>query len=470
MKIKEFDTITAVATSFGEGGISIIRISGESAFEIAQKIFFAFNKSKLNKKIMDYNTHTLTYGVIKDENNIVVDEVLLAVMKAPNTYTCENIVEINCHGGKTSVQRVLQLVLKNGARLAEKGEFTKRAFLNGRIDLSKAQAVIDVISAKTELSHKSAINLLEGKLKLKIDEYRDDILTMTAHIEASIDYPEHDEENINYKIIGDSTRVLINKIQELLNTSDTGRIVKEGIKTVILGKPNVGKSSILNILLDEERAIVSDIAGTTRDVLTEHLNINGVPINIVDTAGIRDTEDQIEKIGVQKSKEYAQSADLILLVLDNSKELDEQDIELLEFIKEKKVLVLVNKSDLNNNLNINLLNDNLRDSDFSVLSISAKTQVGFDLLKDNIQSLFFNSNSGLNVNQDILISNERNKASLYNAIKSLENVLETISMQMPQDFLSMDLLDAYNYLGEIIGESLDEDIIDKIFSEFCLGK
>ncbi|MFI3230641.1 MAG: tRNA uridine-5-carboxymethylaminomethyl(34) synthesis GTPase MnmE, partial [bacterium] len=286
MKIKEFDTITAVATSFGEGGISIIRISGERAFEIAQKIFFAFSKSKLNKKIMDYNTHTLTYGVIKDENNIVVDEVLLAVMKAPNTYTCENIVEINCHGGKTSVQRVLQLVLKNGARLAEKGEFTKRAFLNGRIDLSKAQAVIDVISAKTELSHKSAINLLEGKLKLKIDEYRNDILTMTAHIEASIDYPEHDEENINYKIIGESTSILINKIQALLNTSDTGRIVKEGIKTVILGKPNVGKSSILNILLDEERAIVSDIAGTTRDVLTEHLNINGVPINIVDTAGI----------------------------------------------------------------------------------------------------------------------------------------------------------------------------------------
>lgn len=470
MKIKEFDTITAVATSFGEGGISIIRISGERAFEIAQKIFFAFSKSKLNKKIMDYNTHTLTYGVIKDENNIVVDEVLLAVMKAPNTYTCENIVEINCHGGKTSVQRVLQLVLKNGARLAEKGEFTKRAFLNGRIDLSKAQAVIDVISAKTELSHKSAINLLEGKLKLKIDEYRNDILTMTAHIEASIDYPEHDEENINYKIIGESTSILINKIQALLNTSDTGRIVKEGIKTVILGKPNVGKSSILNILLDEERAIVSDIAGTTRDVLTEHLNINGVPINIVDTAGIRDTEDQIEKIGVQKSKEYAQSADLILLVLDNSKDLDEQDIELLEFIKEKKVLVLVNKSDLDNNLNLDLLNNNLSNNNFSVLSISAKTQVGFDLLKNQIESLFFNSNSDLNVNQDILISNERNKASLYNAIKSLENVLETINMHMPQDFLSMDLLDAYNYLGEIIGESLDEDIIDKIFSEFCLGK
>ncbi|MFI3230357.1 MAG: GTP-binding protein, partial [bacterium] len=244
----------------------------------------------------------------------------------------------------------------------------------------------------------------------------------------------------------------------------------EGIKTVILGKPNVGKSSILNILLDEERAIVSDIAGTTRDVLTEHLNINGVPINIVDTAGIRDTEDQIEKIGVQKSKEYAQSADLILLVLDNSKDLDEQDIELLEFIKEKKVLVLVNKSDLDNNLNLDLLNNNLSNNNFSVLSISAKTQVGFDLLKNQIESLFFNSNSDLNVNQDILISNERNKASLYNAIKSLENVLETINMHMPQDFLSMDLLDAYNYLGEIIGESLDEDIIDKIFSEFCLGK
>lgn len=465
MKIKEFDTIAAIATSFGEGGIGIIRVSGDDAFNIADKIFVPFDKNKKDLKINEYKSHTLTYGTIKD-NNGIIDEVLLSVMKAPKTYTCENVIEINCHGGKSSVKRVLNVVLKNGARIAENGEFTKRAFLNGRIDLSKAEAVIDIINAKTDISHKSAINRLEGKLKQKIDEYRNDIITMTAHIEASIDYPEHDDETITYNMIEENTKALILKVEKLLKTADTGRIVKEGIKTVILGKPNVGKSSILNMLLNEDRAIVSDIAGTTRDVLKEHLNINGVALNIVDTAGIRKTDDKIEKIGVEKSKEYAQDADLILLVLDNSKPLDKEDIEILNFIKNKKTLVLINKTDLNSNLDINSLKEHIKEE--NILMLSAKQDLGFDILKDKIETLFFEGE--ININEDILISNERNKNSLYNCIESLKNVLNTIETKMPEDFISMDLIEAYRYLGEITGESLDEDVIDKIFSEFCLGK
>ena len=387
-------------------------------------------------------------------------------MKAPKTYTCEDIIEINCHGGKSSVKRVLNTVLKNGARIAENGEFTKRAFLNGRIDLSKAEAVIDIINAKTDIGHKAAINRLEGKLKSKIDEYRNDIITMTAHIEASIDYPEHDDETRTYNMIEENTKNLILKVEKLLKTADTGRIIKEGIKTVILGKPNVGKSSILNILLNEDRAIVSDIAGTTRDVLKEHLNINGVALNIVDTAGIRKTNDEIEKIGVEKSKEYAKDADLILLVLDNSKPLDKEDIELLDFIKNKKFLTLINKTDLSPNLNVDTLKQYVKQE--NILKLSAKKDLGFDTLKDKIETLFFEGE--ININEDVLISNERNKNSLYNCIQSLKGVLNTIENKMPEDFISMDLIEAYRYLGEITGESLVEDVIDKIFSEFCLGK
>ena len=387
-------------------------------------------------------------------------------MKAPKTYTCEDVIEINCHGGNTSVKRILQTVLKNGARLAENGEFTKRAFLNGRIDLSKAEAVIDIINAKTDMGHKMAINRLEGKLKQKIDEYRNDILTMTAHIEASIDYPEHDDETMTYSMIKQSTEVLIEKIEKLLKTADTGRIVKEGIKTVILGKPNVGKSSILNNLLNEDRAIVSNIAGTTRDVLKEHLNINGIALNIVDTAGIRETEDEIEKIGVEKSKQYAKDSDLVLLVLDSTKPLDDEDMELLDFVKDKKILILLNKIDMETNIDISKISNIIKED--SILKLSAKEDLGFDELKEKIENLFFEGK--LNINEDILISNERNKSSLYNAIESLKNVLTTIETKMPEDFISMDLIEAYRYLGEITGESLDEDVIDKIFSEFCLGK
>lgn len=461
MKIREFDTICAIATGFGEGGIGIVRISGNSAFDIAEKIFSPLNTTKNNLNVSSYKTHTLTYGIIKDGEDLI-DEVLLAIMKAPRTYTCEDVVEINCHGGKASLQRVLQTVVKNGARIAENGEFTKRAFLNGRIDLSKAQAVIDVINAKTELGHKSAISRLEGKLKNKIDEYRNDILTMTAHIEASIDYPEHDDETITYNTIRENTQILSKKITKLLETADTGKIINDGVKTVILGKPNVGKSSILNMLLEEERAIVSDIAGTTRDVLRENLNVNGIALNIVDTAGIRETDDTIEKIGVQKSKQYAEDADLILLVLDSTQKLDEEDFDLLKFIEHKKSIILCNKYDLGYNLDIP------ENKSSNMIQISAKTEFGSETLKSKIQELFFKGE--INVNEDILISNERNKASLYNCLKSLSNVLETVNSGMPEDFISMDLIEAYRFLGEITGESLEEDIIDKIFSEFCLGK
>lgn len=465
MKVKEYDTITAIATSFGDAGISIIRISGDDAFDIANKIFEPFDSNKKCKNISQYKTHTLTYGVIKNDDEMI-DEVLLSIMKSPKTYTCEDVVEINCHGGKISTKRVLETVLKNGARLAQTGEFTKRAFLNGRIDLSQAESIIEIINAKTDMGHKIAINKLEGKLQQKIKEYRNDILTMTAHIEAHIDYPEHDEDGITASTVHKNTKILIDKIQKLLKNADTGKIIKDGIQTVILGKPNVGKSSILNILIDEERAIVSDIAGTTRDVLKEHININGVALNIVDTAGVRETNDTIEKIGVEKSKEYANNADLILLVFDNYIPISKEDLMLLELTKDKKVIAIINKIDLKNNLDINKIEQAIGKN--NILKLSAKNELGFDILKDKIEMLFFCGE--INLNEDILISNERNKGSLMNAIKSLQNVLETIDNNMPDDFLSMDLLDAYSYLGEITGESLNEDIIDKIFSEFCLGK
>ena len=464
MKIKEFDTIAAVATALQESGIGIIRISGNEAFNIAEKIFISSVDSKKNVK--DFKSHTIHYGIIKNSEGQILDEVLLSVMKAPKTYTCEDIVEINCHGGIKVIQAILEEVFKNGARIAEPGEFTKRAFLNGRIDLTKAEAVIDIINSKTELSYKAAINRLEGSLFKKIQFFRNEILTMIAHIEAAIDYPEHSDETMTYSTIKNSSKKLLIELKNLLKNADIGKVIKTGINTVILGKPNVGKSSILNFLLKEDRAIVSNIAGTTRDILQESVNLNGVLLNIIDTAGIRNTEDEIEKIGVQKSKQYAEKADLIFLVLDASKNLEEQDFEILELVKNQKVIIIVNKIDLDFKLDINKIYDYF-DKNY-IISISAKTEIGIELLYNKVKELFFSGE--INLNEEILISNDRTKNSLYNSIKSLENVLETIENNLPEDFITTDLLDSYNYLGEIIGESLDEDIIDKIFSEFCLGK
>ncbi len=457
------DTIAAISTPIGTGGISIIRISGNNAFDIAQKIFL----SATNKQIKHNSNHKILYGnIIEPDTNKIIDECLLMVMKAPFTYTKENIVEINCHGGILSVQKVLQTVLKAGARLAEPGEFTKRAFLNGRIDLTQAEAVIDVINSITETFHDCAVNQLEGNLSAKIKQYREELLKLIAHIEAAIDYPEHDIEEITYKTIENKTMEIIKNIDNLICTCDRGKIIREGIKTAIIGKPNVGKSSLLNTLLKQQRAIVTDIAGTTRDTLEEYINIDGIALKIIDTAGIRQTDDTIEKIGVEKSKDTAQNADLILVVLDNSKPIEQEDIKILELIKNKKYLLIVNKTDLQNELDYSILFDYTDKK--NILEISAKNNCGIDALENHIKDMFFEGN--INTNNDIFITNVRHKDALIRAKNSLEEVINTIKLGMPEDCMSIDLQKAYQILGEIIGQSVDEDIIDKIFSQFCLGK
>ena len=462
----EFDfdnTIAAISTPVGAGGIAIVRMSGKDSISILEKVFKPFG----GKKVADLKSHTVTYGHIVDDGKII-DEVLVIFMKGPKSYTREDVVEINCHGGIKVVKSVLNTLIKYGADMAMPGEFTKRAFLNGRIDLSQAEAVIDLINAKTELSERASINRLEGRLSQRVKDIREEILTVTAHIEANIDYPEHEDETMTYKMVTEKTGEAIKKVSHLIDTSDIGKIIKEGIKTVIIGKPNVGKSSLMNCLIDEDRAIVTDIPGTTRDILEEHINIKGVPLNIIDTAGIRDTDDVIEKIGVEKSLEYAKIADFIFLVLDGSKELTDEDTEIFEFIKEnsKKAVVLINKSDLEQNIDKNRIFEYI-DKEY-VLTVSVKNNYGIDELFEKIKDLFFNGE--IDVDDEAIVSNERNKASLIKAKKSLENVLDTIDNKMPEDFLSMDLMQAYAYLGEIIGETVDEDVIDKIFSEFCLGK
>ncbi len=464
MKCNFDDTIAAISTPLGKGGIAIVRMSGKDALFILDKVFKPMGKEK---KVFSLKSHSVTYGYVFDGERII-DEVLLILMLAPKTYTRENVVEINCHGGVKVVKSILDVLIKNGARLAMPGEFTKRAFLNGRIDLSQAEAVIDLINAKTELSEKAALNRLEGRLSEKVRKLREKILTMTAHIEVNIDYPEHDDENFSYKLVFEKTSEILSEVNRLIQTAYMGKVINEGVKTVILGKPNVGKSSLMNCLLDEERAIVTDIPGTTRDALEENINVGGIYLNIIDTAGIRATDDIIEKIGVEKSKMYAENADFIFFVVDSSKELDSEDLEILDFIKkfDKKALVVLNKSDLDKKSDFNEI---LKFIDKKyILSVSAKNRVGIDELFDKIKELFFDGE--IDANDEVLIANERNKLSLINAKKSLENVIETLINKMPQDFLSMDLTDAYSYLGEIVGETLGEDVIDKIFSEFCLGK
>ncbi len=465
MKTFLSDTIVAVSTPTGYGGIGIVRMSGDTAFAVAEKIF----KSSKGKSFEEIKSHTVNYGKIIDPTSqIIVDEVLLTVMKKPNTYTKEDVVEINCHGGMKSVQAVLMTCIKMGARLAEAGEFTKRAFLNGRIDLSQAEAVIDIINAKTETYRTAAVSSLSGNISEKVKKLRHEILTIVAHIEAAIDYPEHDIVELESSAVRKDVNGILENIEQLIHSADTGIILREGVKAVILGRPNVGKSSLLNCMLKQERAIVTDIAGTTRDVLEESVNVLGVPVVMVDTAGIRETEDYIEKIGVEKSKEYAQKADLVLFVMDSSVEISPFDIEILEFVQNKKVIILFNKSDLENKNNV----QKHKIFDFvpedCVIEISAKTQMGMDKLFHTIKELFVSGN--INVNDDVMISNVRHKTCLMNTQSSLKIVLNTIDAGLPEDFISVDLQQAYAHLGEIIGESMDEDVIDKIFADFCLGK
>lgn len=455
------DIIAAISTPLGSGGIGIVRMSGTGCIALADTLFQG--KKKLTQKA----THTLSYGKIIDgKNGEVIDEVLVSVMKAPHTYTKEDIVEINCHGGFLVTQRVLQAVLVAGARLAEPGEFTKRGFLNGRIDLTQAEAIIDLIQSKTELSRQAAVNQLEGRLKIQVREMRNDVIDMIASIEAVIDYPEHDVEEETYDTMEKATKQLLQRMEKLLAGADRGKILREGLQTVIVGKPNVGKSSLLNWFLEEDRAIVTDIPGTTRDTVEEYINIDGIPIKIVDTAGIRETGDVVEKMGVEKSKTYAEQADLILMMLDASRPLEQEDKEILSFIQGKHTIVLLNKADLEQKLSHAELEQYV--SKKQILSVSVKHNTGFDALIDAIKTMFFSGQTA--TADDALLGNTRHKTALFQAKEAMERCLVTIQTRMPEDFISMDLQDASHALGEITGDVTDEEIIDRIFTKFCLGK
>lgn len=459
--MKEFDTIAAVATAMGEGGISIIRVSGSTAISSVNPVFRGVN----NKSLLDIKPYTMMYGHIVDKDtNDIIDEVIVSFMKGPKSFTAEDTIEINCHGGVVATKKVLENVIKCGVRIAEPGEFTKRAFLNGRIDLSQAEAVIDIIRAKTELSMKSAVLQSEGRLSKEIGSLRNKLLEVIAHIEATVDYPEDDLEEMTSENMDIEIDSILEKIDYLLVTAEEGKILREGLSTVIVGKPNVGKSSLLNALTMENRAIVTDIPGTTRDVIEEFINIDGVPIRIIDTAGIRETEDVVEKIGVERSKEKIEEADLVILMLDSSKELDEEDLEIIHYIKDKKYIVLFNKVDLKSKININEITN--LNSDY-IIPISVAKDEGLDKLKKVIKELFFRGDIKA---QDILITNSRHKEVLYRAKESLISAKGALKNTFAIDLASIDVRNAWSSLGEINGDTLEEDLIDKIFSEFCLGK
>ena len=458
MEIRE--TIAAIATGMGNSGISIIRVSGANAISIADSIFCGKN----SKKLIDSPSHMAHYGHIVD-NGQIIDEVLVLVMKAPNTYTKEDIVEIDCHGGSFVTTKILDLVIRHGARPAEPGEFTKRAFINGRIDLAEAESVIDVINSKNDYALKSSVNILNGKLSGIIKEMRESIIYNVAYIESALDDPEHislDNFGDKFKITVDK---LINSVDNLIKSVDNGKILTEGIKTVILGKPNAGKSSLLNALVGEERAIVTDIAGTTRDALSEEIHLNGLTLKLIDTAGIRKTDDVVEKIGVLKAKEYALEADLIIYVCDSSTALDENDFEILDLIKDKNTIVLLNKSDLAGVISSEDISKHLS---CPIINISAKEQTGISELSDTVKNMFMQGN--IEYNDQIIITRSRQKDALYSAKNSLILVCESIDNGMPEDFYTIDLMNAYEELGKIIGESVEEDLVNEIFSKFCMGK
>lgn len=459
--MKEFDTIAAVATSIGDSGISIIRVSGENALKIVSRIF----RGKNNKSIDDIKTYTMRYGYIVDlKNGDILDEVIVSFMKAPKSYTAEDVVEINCHGGVMSVNRVLNEVVKSGARIAEPGEFTKRAFLNGRIDLSQAEAVIDIIRSKTELGMKSALMQAEGRISKEISIIRNKLLEIIAHIEATVDFPEDDLEEITNEKVQVDLKDIISEINYLLETANEGKILREGLNTVIIGKPNVGKSSLLNALLMESRAIVTEVPGTTRDIIEEYINIDGIPVKIIDTAGIRETEDIVEKIGVEKSKKKIENADLTILMIDAASELDEEDKFIIDFIKDKKTVVLLNKQDKGVIIDKKIFYEQNFDN---VYYTSTKSGYGIESLKSAIKNLFFNGEVKIN---EFMISNSRHIEALILAKKHCEQSLSVLSDVSAIDLASIDIRNAWTSLGEITGDTLQEDLIDKIFSEFCIGK
>lgn len=453
------DTIAAIASGMGNSGIGIIRVSGKNAISIVDNIFCG-----KKKKVSTMETYTAAYGHIMD-NNEIIDEVIVLVMKGPNTYTAEDVVEINCHGGIIVLKRVLDLLIRKGVRISEPGEFTKRAFLNGRIDMTQAESIMELINSKNEIAVKSSILQLKGGLKEKINVMRDKLIYNIAYIESALDDPEnYSLEGYPQQLLSIVDEMLIN-VDNMLISSLNGRLIKEGIKTVIIGRPNAGKSSILNMMLGEERAIVTEVEGTTRDTLEELININGIILNIVDTAGIRDTEDVVEKIGVDKAISNITDSDLILYIVDGSKELDTNDFNIIDRIKHKKVITIINKNDLNMVVDKMWITTVLGGD---IIELSAKYGTGKEDFYNILKEMFFQGN--ISYNDELYITNLRHKNELYNTKNSLENVKVSINMNMEEDFFTIDLMEAYKCLGLIIGEELEDDIVNKIFKEFCMGK
>lgn len=460
----EFDTIAAISTPMGEGAIGIVRLSGNEAIAIADKIY----RGKKGKRLKDVASHTIHYGKIIDpETNETAEEVMVSVMKAPKTFTKEDVVEINCHGGLVSVNRVLQLVLKEGARLAEPGEFTKRAFLNGRIDLSQAEAVIDLIRAKTDKAMNVALGQMEGRLSKKIRKLRQELIETLAHIEVNIDYPEYDDvEEMTHKVLIEKACYVREEIKRILQTSQQGKILREGLSTAIIGRPNVGKSSLLNSLVQENKAIVTDIPGTTRDVIEEYVNVRGVPLRLLDTAGIRETEDIVERIGVERSRKVLEEADLILLVLNNAEELTPEDERLFEAVEGMDTIVIVNKTDLPQKIDMDKVKKLAKDR--RVITTSLLNDEGIDELEEAISSLFF---AGSLEGGDLTyVSNSRHIALLHQALQAVEDAIAAVETGVPVDIVQIDLTRSWELLGEIIGDSVHESLINQLFSQFCLGK
>ena len=466
------DTIAAIATAVSDSGIGIIRISGDEAVEIADKVY----RSRSGKKrLVNVESHTIHYGYIYDRDELI-DEVMVAVMKAPNTYTKEDTVEIDCHGGVLVMTKILETVVRNGCRLAEPGEFTKRAFLNGRIDLSKAEAFMDLIQSKNEFALKASVNQLKGSVSDKVRSLRDDILYEIAFIESALDDPEHISLDGYREKLEQKTLSVKADLKKLIDSADNGKLLKDGINTVIVGKPNVGKSSFLNLLVGEERAIVTNVAGTTRDTLEEFVKLNGIGLNIIDTAGIRDTDDEVEKIGVEKARRYANNADLIIYMTDVSQKLDENDAEIVELIADKKMIVLLNKTDLEQVVSDDEIYEFVHkkmtrmseNNALRVIKTSTKENIGMDAFEDAIKEMFFGGE--IAVNDEIYITSERHKEALLEAYESMDFVLRSLADDMPEDFYSIDLMNAYASLGRIIGEEIGDDLVNEIFRKFCMGK
>ena len=454
------DTIAAIATAMTSSGIGIIRISGGQAFEVIEKIF----KKKNGGKIDLSRSHTVQYGYICDQDE-VIDEVLVLIMKGPHSYTAEDTVEIDCHGGVLMMKKILETVIQYGARPAEPGEFTKRAFLNGRIDLSQAEAVIDVINAQNEYALKSSVSQLKGKMSEKIKALREKIIYEIAYIESALDDPEHISLDGYGEELAKKLEPMVKELERLIASADNGKVMSEGVKTVILGKPNAGKSSLMNVLVGEERAIVTDIAGTTRDTLEEHIRLRGISLNVVDTAGIRDTEDVVEKIGVTKARTAAEDADLIIYVVDASVPLDENDRDIIEMIRKRKAVVLLNKTDLEQVVSVEELE---KQTGHRVIPVSAKEETGIEELEKEIQSMFYHGD--IDFNDEVYVTNIRHKTALTESLSSLKLVQKSIEDGMPEDFYSIDLMNAYEQLGTIIGEAVEDDLVNEIFSKFCMGK